>query len=191
MKVAIIGTAGRKEDVAKISRPFYVAMKQAVTEILGSIPSAGPILISGGAAVSDHIAVQLFNESPDYELHLHLPALFSEGMFQEGADRYDPGRTANYYHRLFSERCQIHSLTELGIALSTGAIGTVTPGFKERNIRVAEEAEMLIALTFGHKNVLKDGGTADTVRKYLHLGKKAAFHVDLNTMVAHPDAAVQ
>ena len=74
----------------------------------------------------------------------------------EGADRCDPGRTANYYHRRFSEQCQLHSLAELSIVLATGALHSVTPGFKERNTKVAEEAEALVALTFGRRHILKD-----------------------------------
>jgi len=59
----------------------------------------------------------------------------------------------------------------------------VAQDLDQREGQTGEEAGrtflyMLIALTFGHKNVLKDGGTADTVRKYLHLGKKVRVRAD-------------
>jgi hypothetical protein len=189
VNVGIIGTAGRREDAARINREFYLLMKQAVRNILRELPRE-ITLVSGGAAVADHIAVQLFIECADYRLDLHLPAPFVDGKYQECRQQADPGRTANYWHRIFASSCHVQSLSEIAIVLSSGANATVSSGFSARNAKVAAQADLLIALTFGQQNVVKKGGTAKTVQSFLNLGKTSARHVDLNTMTTYADARV-
>ena len=95
---------------------------------------------------------------------------------------FAPGNIANYYHRQFWKRCRQTSLDELHQAISCGAQATVTPGFKQRNSKVANGADLMVALTFGEGAMLKDGGTLDCMTKFLqrHAGESA--HVDLHTM---------
>lgn len=54
-------------------------------------------------------------------------------------------------------------------------------GFKDRNSKVAGEADVFLAMTFGCKNQVRNGGTADTVRKMRGRGI-SGYHLDLNTM---------
>ena len=82
MNIGIIGTAGRKEDAPLINPTLYSQMVDVVLKlvvlqdkVLSNHPD--PItLVSGGAAVADHIAVQLALAEPKYKLKLHLPASF-------------------------------------------------------------------------------------------------------------------
>ena len=147
-------------------------------------------LVSGGAAWADHIAVNRFLNDCVQNLTLHLPAIFDalKGQYEDdGTVNYktNPGGTANYYHRKFSDKCEIDSLWEVGEAWAQKAKIQITPGFLERNSKVAEEADILLAMTFGSGPKVKDGGTADTVRKFLSSGKKKVYHFDLNNLSLH------
>lgn len=191
--VGIIGTAGRREDETRITAKVYEQMKEAVKKVL---ESRGAVrLVSGGAAVADHLAVQLFLEGCGTTLRLHLPCAFdmAKGAFVDTGVfdwKTNPGGTANHYHRNFSRRCQIDSLAEIKAAIERGAEVVVTPGFMARNTKVATESEVLVALTFGDKAVLKDGGTADTMRKFLARKTGESVHIDCNTLLAYSPARV-
>lgn len=181
LTVSIIGTAGRKDDARRITAPLYKSMVEDASRHLKQTDAERIHLVSGGAAVADHVAVSLFLQGKGSSLTLHLPAEFKDGKFVETpGSKFDPGRTANYYHRMFREKTGVDGLKEISTAIARGANIIVTPGFKERNTRVANDAEVLIAYTFGpgkatgrftdgaagHKDAasagLKDGGTADT-----------------------------
>jgi len=96
MKIAIIGTAGRKEDGAKLSKDVYHKMvADAQHQIAGLIKGGMPLkyyqaadpkplyahvsptpinLVSGGAAWADHIAVSLYlMDHSDAPIKIHKP----------------------------------------------------------------------------------------------------------------------
>lgn len=174
MKLAIIGTAGRGTDAAGLKPGYYCSMctvAQAVCTVLGA-----DHLVSGGAAVSDHIAVRLFLDGVAPKLALHLPAEWTTHGFKETSSRFDTGRTSNWYHALFSERERIDSLGEIQQAIERGAeIKMGAGGFKERNTDIARQADVMLAFTFGQGATLKDGGTADTWNKF---GREAQRRFD-------------
>jgi len=90
-------------------------------------------------------------------------------------DRFTPGKTLNYYHQQFSRIVSIHSLTEIQLAKYEGAeIIPCRGGFHGRNAMVAK-SDIIIAMTFGEGKVVKEGGTADTIRKYLTRVNKEGF----------------
>lgn len=205
--IAIVGTAGRKDDAQKLYPEMFTAMVERTREainLLENDPLAPPgaklsHAVSGGAAWADHIAVRLFNKQAISQLTLHLPAPFDPARhrFHEtgsGDWRTDPGRVANYYHGLFSRRLEINSLAELGQALRNGAQHTLVEDIGGsalylRNSKVAK-ADALIALTFGKEGEVKNGGTADTVGKYLANRNRTgqapwAMHIDLHNMRLH------
>ena len=193
IKIGIIGTAGRKEDAEKLNPEKFQQMKAAVLGIIAPHTSKPITFVSGGAAVADHIAVQLFLALPNTRLHLHLPAQYDMALHkfvEEPGKMFAPGNIANYYHRQFWKRCRQSSLDELHQAISCGAQATVTPGFKQRNSKVANDADLMVALTFGEGAMLKDGGTLDCMTKFLqrHAGESA--HVDLHTMQVYSPAVV-
>ena len=188
MNLAIIGSAGRREDGLKLNPVLYSEAANKVRDLAEELNAK--LLISGGAAFADHIAVRL-NLTCCISLLLHLPAPFKDGVFVElESSRSETARVANYYHNKFSNLCALDSLAELSTAIRSGAKIVVTPGFKERNTKVAHDADAMIALTFGNKNRIKDGGTADTCRKYLSFGKKRLINIDLNTLIIYHDAIV-
>lgn len=197
ISLAVIGTAGRKDDGPKLSHDKFIEMSGKVATLLFKLAGQGHqvhTLVSGGAAWADHVAVDLFLKHTADNLVLHLPAPydFDKAQFTDTGVvdfRSNPGGTANYYHRKFLP----DSLAQLGKALQTPKCAqTVSAGLFERNGRVAM-ADAIVALTFGSERKLKDGGTADTFRKYLQLhnnSNRLAFHIDLNTMLCWPLAEV-
>ena len=165
--VAIIGTAGRKQV------PTLKEWKNMLSDAENRISSEN-ILISGGAAFADHIAVKLFLEGKVVGLKLRLPAPFKNGKFE--GDYGTSGGTANYYHEQFSKIIGENTLAQIQKAIDKGAEVTYEPSakgyaaMKIRNSKVATESGKLLAYTYGETNVPMDGGTKDTWDK--HKGNK-------------------
>jgi len=164
MTIAIIGTAGRKEDGDKLSLDLYNRMYYDViwrfSEMNVSVEERH--LVSGGAAWADHLAVRAFLEDECVSLSLHLPAMFGGCRYLGmNSSKYDPGRIANYYHGLFSNKVKTNTLLEIAAAIKKGAGLTVSKGFKERNLLVGK-SDAVLAYTFGQESFPKDGGTLHT-----------------------------
>jgi hypothetical protein len=192
MNIGIIGTAGRKDDRTRINNGLYQGML-AHAKALVKAQTTPVKLVSGGAAVADHLAVSLYLTEPNVQLKLHLPAEFDlsrKQFVEKPGQMYEPGNIANYYHRNFAKSCGLRSLEQIAQAIQKGAEVIVTPGFKERNTKVAMESDVLIAFTFGDGALLKDGGTLDTMTKFIRRGAGQSHHVDLNTMQRFSPALV-
>jgi hypothetical protein len=101
----------------------------------------------------------------------------------------NPGATSNWFHSQFSNAIGKPSLEEIKTAIYKGAVVELEAGFMARNSIVAR-ADTVIAFTFGDGVIVKDGGTADTCRKYLKGGGKSLFHVDLHTMTLYENGIV-
>lgn len=170
MKIAIIGTAGRKPEL--MYSQLWPKMKTHCANLIRtlSISQGSPLeIVSGGAAWADHLALYI-SSSFSLPLTLHLPAAFDEDNCCFTASK--AGATSNYYHRLFSKQCSINSLRGLSQALEICNF-TVSKGFYERNLLVGQ-VDTLIAYTFGtfssssvvyktaEDSGLADGGTAHT-----------------------------
>lgn len=201
MSVAIIGTAGRKEDGEKLNlQKFDTMLLKSLGEILRltTVYNLNNInLVSGGSAYADHIAVKLFLEElphvlPPLNLTLYLPDYFVNGEFVDrgsGDWKTNPGKTLNYYHQLFQDKTGIKSLDQIENAIQKGAKVHIVPGLFERNTKVSE-TDSLIAFTFGNGRYVKPGGTSDTVSKYEKRVRSKnlpnlSCHVDLNNMTIY------
>lgn len=186
IKIAIIGTAGRKDDAPKMSKDIYWKMYsealREVEQIKKDNPDCALRLVSGGAAWADQIAISLYMRKKAEALTLYLPAIFDYDncQFQVSSNRMSPGNIANYYHKQFSKKMGGDTLQGIKIAKEKQATIITIPGFKERNAFVSK-VDYLIAFTFGPGHTyckvgdkewynakeagLKDGGTADTWTK--------------------------
>ncbi len=206
VSLAIIGTAGRKEDASRLAanpKHYYTRMLDCaryVAKLVGA-----DTLVSGGAAWADFMAIALFLESPDqYRLMLELPEnldISSEHkrVYRDTGEmdwRTNPGGTSNHYLRQFSKQC--HSFkgpffpwVEYDkVASHPVVIRTVTRGFKERNCEVAK-ANHCLAMTFGEGPKLKDGGTMNTMGEFLAREDHGrSFHFDLTSMKFYEGAVV-
>lgn len=201
-RLAIIGTAGRYSDgdqLATDPERYLTRMLDAarkVSEITGATE-----LISGAAAWADHIAVLLFlSDSARYSLELELPAaLVPDGA--NGLKYYDkgtgdfkdnPGAVSNHYHRKFNKALGAFRLSspfiDFAKAVEMGAVVNVGTGFLERNLVVAAKADHCLAMTFGNRGELKDGGTAHTMSHFLKRSVGSAWHLDLNTLKLYTGA---
>ena len=161
IRVGIIGTAGRKEDGAKMNKDVYLAMVNDAKWQLErlKLTPADITLISGGAAWSDHIAISLYLLDLVSNLNLHFPAFWTGGMF--AGDR--TAETANLYHKQMSEKLGGNTLRGLDKAIVKGAIVKVTSGFKPRDLQIAQQSEVLIAYTWHNADHPKPkSGTAYT-----------------------------
>lgn len=166
--IGIIGTAGRdRARAVQMDQALYFAMFADAQERITAIAKGLPIrLISGGAAWADHLAVNLFLKGHAGQLALHFPAPFLPDIpaYAETTGKYDPGRTSNYYHGLFSQAIEHDSLADIRDALEQGAESTTSPGFHARNRIVAARSEWLLAWTWGSGREPADGGTLHTWR---------------------------
>lgn len=188
MRITIAGTAGRKEDSRQLSKEIYTRMCETTLEtIVENCPKITDkiMLVSGGAAYADHIAILLYLEHPElFELTLYLPAEFQETKFKDTGEfnwKTNPGGTSNYYHRRFQSITGHKSFEEMQRAISKGAKVNVSEGFFARNNKMAD-SEIVIALTFG-KGAVKAGGTKNMVETYLkkHQENPMVFHIGLPT----------
>lgn len=185
LTLAIIGTAGRKEDAKRLDKNYFSAMCTVAGNLVDGLKEINyevTTLVSGGAAWADHVAVRLFLEKKVPNLRLFIPCEFEGGMFsdkiavrQPVEKGYTPAQTLNYFHKRFSLAINIHSLSDIQIAKNEGAeILPCKGGFYGRNAMVAK-SNIILACTFGDKNIVKEGGTADTVRRYLQRVEKEGF----------------
>jgi hypothetical protein len=180
--LSVIGTAGRKDDASRMSAYLYELMMRETFRAINDFDIQHGI--SGGAAWADHCAVTAFLQGALESLTLYIPAEFDGRRFVPDASiQFNPGKTSNYYHDIFSRALNRDTLRDLAVAQQRGARFIVNPGFKNRNSDVARSSAML-CFTFGTSAAaavdfrpgdagfsdsraggVKDGGSADTWTK--------------------------
>jgi len=190
LSLSIVGTCGRGEDYDKLNLSKYEEMYRVADKLIEYINSKSPTplthLVSGGAAFSDHLAVRLYLNNRIPNLKLYLPCAYENGEFTDDDIFGRIASTANWYHSQFEKETGQNSLKEIQLAIDKGADVTVINGFKNRNTYVSM-SHYILAMTFGEKDKVKDGGTWDTINKYLYRIKEESltdnsFHYNLNEM---------
>jgi hypothetical protein len=160
--LAIIGTAGRREDGDKLTQLHLINMVLAAQHIINLHTITH--LVSGGAAWADHTAVLILGLTKT----IILPAAPRDL------------KVCQYYHTRFSHIVGRNTWNEV-LECAPQYHGT----FNYRNTMVANAATTFLACTFGNKGKCKDGGTADTVRKMQSRGVQG-YHLDLHTIKLYP-----
>lgn len=207
--IAVIGTAGRGNDANKVDARLFERMVRAAKHILANVFGlpTGVCLVSGGAAISDHVAVRMYlesnaklssNEKTDgeekektssqatvkYDLQLYLPSRFSNEKFDKTTSA---GIRSNALHSQFERHSGISSLNELDTAIRLGAKTEACDGFHARNSLVAK-SNYMIAFTWSSTGEPSDGGTLHTWRRcqgtkiHVNLAKLAEGVLELNTI---------
>ena len=182
-KVAIIGTAGRKEDARRMTEDLYYRMVlDARHKIFERYDPVEVTLVSGGAAWADHIAVSLWLSDMGFKaLHLHLPASFSNSSYVESGFK-SAGSISNYYHYAFGHKMrQDRGVTLRGIqrAIDSGAVISVSRGFFDRNCLVGD-VDVVLAYTWGNSfDHPKDGGTLHT---WKNSSAPVKLHIPLSSL---------
>ena len=179
--LGIIGTAGRGEDGKKLSKSSWNRMLAIANETIIRIKP--DYLVSGGAAWSDHLAVQLFIDYKHFVgLKLFLPVKF-DGSFdeQELTIPFNCGRVLNHYHRDFGEVIGMDTLAQIDSVIKEGIAPFTGKGFHGRNTQIADASHDLLAFTFGDDEKLKDGGTKDTWDKFIKRSNRGdGYHYNLS-----------
>ena len=180
--LSVIGTAGRKDDAPRMAAPLYDMMLRETFRAISDFDIRHGV--SGGAAWADHCAVTAFLQGSLESLTLYIPAEFDGRRFVPNASiQFNPGKTSNYYHEIFSAALGRDTLRDLSLAQQRSARFVVNPGFKNRNSDVAKSSAML-CFTFGSSDAasvdfrpgdagfsdgraggVKDGGSFDTWEK--------------------------
>jgi hypothetical protein len=202
--LAIIGTAGRKEDKTRLTLDHYERMVPGILLLINhlKLDHKDLHLVSGGAAWADHVAVtfKILMGIPSEQLTLYLPATLGKDGYYGSTERAQKtADTANYYHREFSRVIQRDTLGELLAERSRGCnLIDGNGSFHARNADVAKSTGtdgLLVAFTFGddlsdqrpwtglefpadttaEQAGLKDGGTAHT----FNLAKCSKWHFRL------------
>eukprot|EP01031_Cornospumella_fuschlensis_P025223 gene25223-30465_t len=155
------------------------------------------VLVSGGSAWADHIAVRLWlesmlscNDSDNYAgLNLFLPCDFDLTATSLKFRGY-VGETLNKLHAEFTRKMknEFDSQADLLCALALGAdVNCSFPGFFNRNMQVAK-SEYVIAYTWGESIALpKGGGTKHTWSQCVTKNK---VHVPLSSLRLISDACI-
>ena len=157
MRIAIVGTAGRKEDGPKLSKELYFRMVRDAHQQLFQIEYQLDKdfvfdlfhLVSGGAGWSDHIAVSLYLMDIADNLTLYFPCKWDQKdrvffLDNEPKSYHSPSSTANYYHKLFSEKMGRSSLDGIQRAIDKGAVyHEIQGGFLARNLLVGKVDALL------------------------------------------------
>lgn len=176
-RVSIIGSAGRLGDGEKMNRHLFNQMVRKTeslkTDVFG-LARPDVILVSGGSAWADHVAVRLWLESvahiddPDCYAGLRL---FLPCGFDACADNTSPkfcgkdGEVLNTLHMNFTEKMkgEFDSRADIACAHALGAeLNCCFPGFHNRNRQVAQ-SEYVIAFTWSDDVASpKPGGSKHT-----------------------------
>lgn len=194
-RLAIIGTAGR----AQTAPPGALTTRlwEAMLADVRSRVRQDDILISGGAAWADHLAVHAFLQGWVSGLELYLPAPMREDRNGNEPSFAGPwkssGDAANYYHGRFRAATGVRSLWDLlrVYRISTQPLAhvkwfaqAVAPGYAAmhvRNGKIAARCTEMVAYTFGPHDEPVDGGTAQTWRLAPHAKR---VHVPLGLLAS-------
>ncbi len=154
--VAIIGTAGRDPATHLIDCRMYEKMCEVAWQQLKSWFSTSEelkqvILVSGGSAISDQVAVQLFNDHSTelLGLHLFLPCQWLPSKKAFSTVGFC-GKELNRLHLAFSKETKIDPFEQLHMAISSPRckVTIVQGGFLKRNAKVAEVSKYMIAFSW-------------------------------------------
>jgi len=170
VRVAIIGTAGRGEDVKRmLDKSMYNRMVQKCAQIIldeWKLDPSNLTFVSGGSAWSDHCAVDLFLYDERFkasQLILYLPCQFKIDKFQDEKSWHTCGQTLNALHATFSTAIKRSTLDDIGqIEKRGGVLDCKNRGFFARNVKVGQVSDYMIALSSSKGVSPNDGGTAHT-----------------------------
>lgn len=156
MKIGIVGSSGNNGK--KINFSMYHRMTRLALYNIKKLSNEQPVtLVSGGAALSDHIAVDLYLEGLVNHLILYFPCDWNEKKCQFSevttkTSRGDVAKLANRLHSSFSLHVgNKNSLKDIQMAIDKGAQVIVGDGFLGRNAILAQNVDAMIAFTFDKK----------------------------------------
>ena len=184
IKIGIIGSAGGKGE--KFTKELFDKMCKKGNELIKGIKEVNKVvgtttditLMSGGAAWSDHVAINIGSEYKSVEIYFPCGFDVKENKHEDNGKwdwKENPGRLSNSLHEQFGKELGRNTQEDFGklknIIMYKGN------GFHHRNTYVAA-CHYLIAFTFSESMDGYKGGTADTWKKC----KGIKLHVNLNKL---------
>lgn len=181
IKLAVVGVSGNDPiDKKKLCAEHMTYMAENVLCYIENIikkPKSDIILVSGGSAWADHVAVQLYLTGEFAGIELFLPSRFD--IKQKKYINTHEGRKLNQLHLECKEKTGMEVFEELTKTVSRKAVKvTIQRGFKPRNTLISKNCDYLIAFSFD-PDVPTKGGTLDTWQKVKHNNK---IHISLTQM---------
>lgn len=174
--VSIIGFSGRSEK--EISGDvYYKSLEIAKKYIERFGQSSDIVLVAGGGAWCDHIAIDLYL-SGDYKgLVIHGPCRWTGLEYDDNGAfdwRVNPGKTANHYHRTFSKATNKNSLSDIQNAIRKGAVYIEHEYYHSRFSSISE-TDYLLCFTWSRNTRPEKGAHLDIWKK----AKCKKIHVSL------------
>jgi len=156
MKIGIVGSSGK--NGGKINFSMYHKMQRLAMHNISTLAKGADVtLVSGGAALADHIAIDLFLEGKVSKLILYFPCQWNEKKCEFSAvssktNKGEVGHFANKLHKNFSAQVgNKNSLKDIQDAIDKGAQVIIGNGFYGRNTLLAQNVNAMIAFTFEKK----------------------------------------
>lgn len=176
IRLAIVGTSGRNPiDKKRLTLEHIKFVEDNVRCYIEHVlkkKNSEIILVSGGSAWIDYVAVQLFLTKEFGGLELYLPSRFDHK--QKKYINTHEGRTLNRLHQECAEITGIDVLHEMTRVITTKGVKiTIKRGFLQRNTLIAKNCDHLLAFTFNPENpdLPSEGGTLHTWNKTTHPNK--------------------
>lgn len=174
VRIGVIGSAGRGTDITGLNKTVFENMHKKLKNIIKNldIKKENIILVSGGAAWSDHLAIVEYLSGGYKSIELHFPCKFINGLFVDNGSsdwKINPGQSANKYHQMFNHKLRQNSLLDIEELIQQQDNDQVKiyqnyNGFHDRNTAVGN-VDILIAFTFSKSKTPTKGGTLDTWKK--------------------------
>lgn len=191
---AVIGSAGKGQDYDRMTKDVFYKMVNKTEKLLEKETKAKITLVSGASSWSDHVAVYIFLkrlEKSPVNLTLHLPCRWCP-ITKRFDNESECGQRLNFLHSQFRRKTGIDPFWQISQALSNKQFCSwqITPGFKERNTKVANGCDIMIAFTFNDENPKEPkprSGTRDTWDKCT-LPKSNKIHFNLFEFGAKKDS---
>lgn len=160
--IAIIGTAGSRDNMINFNREKFIKMIQATENVISKLGILWSEieLWSGGSSGADHIAV-ILSIKHNCGLRLFLPCDFiNDKFYDNGNYQYssNPGKQLNNLHNKFSNCISNDTLKDIKYCIGAKNYH-VFNGFHARNIEVGK-ATYMISLTAS--DFPTEGGTKYT-----------------------------
>ena len=177
VKIAVIGTAGRQG--VKLTSENYDKMYDRLKQYLSQYDKNSIELISGGAAWSDHLAIRAYLDNIVYKLSLYLPCTwdYENDKYHENIN---DGKMSNIYHNNFSKETKMNSFDQIAQAILSGAyVDESSKGCLDRNNKVAQNCDKMIAFTMSETDSPAKGGTQYTWNKAIN---KEKLHISIPTL---------
>ena len=195
--LGIIGTALRGKDTefdTLCTKDTYLKMLSLARTKVKELNIT--TLVSGGAAFSDHIAVDLFYDyicksvnKGELKLLIYYPTKLFDNTSKIG-------KSLIYYHKYFSNLVfgyEYESIKDIGylvdnypnqVKLEEEPISTNYEGFFNRNTKIANNSDYLLVFSyFDEKGNCLTNGTKDTITKFLRKNSEdKIIKVDLRNL---------